>query len=182
MARVSAVPGRTLWAMLCTCSSGGDTSAWPGFSLWNALPEYLVEPLESSVPLGCSLPAYIWGPPSDYLFSQVQSGAPCDAYPRASAHHICTLHAPCSWEGNVYLLGAAGHQALLQPEGLLLRAGLGVVVPHQAPLDLEIDDGAGRLRVEDSAVSPPLAVSPCLKHDPSFTFCHTSSVRSGALR
>lgn len=59
------------------------------------------------------------------------------------AHGICTLHAPCSWEGNVYLLGAAGHQALLQPEGLLLGACLGVVVSHQAPLDLEMMEREG---------------------------------------
>lgn len=48
------------------------------------------------------------------------------------------MPAPCVPEGNVYLLGAAGHQALLQPEGLLLGTRLGVVVPHQAPLDLEM--------------------------------------------
>lgn len=52
--------------------------------------------------------------------------------------HACPTHAPCVPEGNVYLLGAAGHQALLQPEGLLLGTRLGVVVPHQAPLDLEM--------------------------------------------
>lgn len=53
------------------------------------------------------------------------------------------MHAPCVPEGNVYLLGAAGHQALLQPEGLLLGARLGVVVPHQAPLDLEMTGWVG---------------------------------------
>lgn len=54
---------------------GSDISTWPGFSSWNALPEYLVEPPGSSVPLGwgylpldCYLPVYIWDPISEYLF------------------------------------------------------------------------------------------------------------------
>lgn len=158
--------------MLRTHSSGGDTSTRPTFSPWNALPEYLVEPLESSVPIGCYLPACIWGLSSDYLFAQVQSGAPCDAY--ASAHHVCTLHAPCSWEGDVYLLGAAGHQALLQPEGLLLRARLGVVVSHQAPLDLEMMEWKGSgLRMWAAASLPPCCLTLLKKKcDPSPSATH----------
>lgn len=72
-----------------------------------------------------------------------------------STHGTCTLHAPCSWEGNVYLLGAAGHQALLQPEGLLLGACLGVVVSHQAPLDLEAMEGEGSVLRLWTASGPP---------------------------
>lgn len=87
------------------------------------------------------------------------------------------MHAPRVPEGNVYLLGAAGHQALLQPEGLLLRACLGVVVPHQAPLDLETMGWEGS--------GPGIWAGPCpfLFHPAeASTFCQTSSVRSGALR
>lgn len=87
------------------------------------------------------------------------------------------MRAPHVPEGNVYLLGAAGHQALLQPEGLLLGACLGVVVPHQAPLDLEMMgwEGSG----PGTCAGPhPLLFGPA----EASTFCQTSSVRSGALR
>lgn len=35
-----------------------------------------------------------------------------------------------------YLLSGAGHQALVQPQGLLLREALRLVVPGQSALDL----------------------------------------------
>lgn len=76
------------------------------------------------------------------------------------------------------MLGAAGHQALLQPEGLLLGARLRVVIPHQAPLDLEIMTGMwaqGLVTCELHPIPTPAKEAPS-------TFCQTSSVRSGALR
>lgn len=35
-----------------------------------------------------------------------------------------------------YLLGGAGHQALVQPQSLPLREALRLIVPHQEALDL----------------------------------------------
>lgn len=37
-----------------------------------------------------------------------------------------------------YLLCGTRDQALVQPLGLLLREALGLVVPHQSPLDLDM--------------------------------------------
>lgn len=37
---------------------------------------------------------------------------------------------------HTHLLGRAGHQALVQPQGLFLREALGLVVPRQGALDL----------------------------------------------
>lgn len=96
----------------------------------------------------------------------------------ALAHHSCALYAPRAPEGNVYLLCAAGHQALLQPEGLLLGARLGVVVPHQAPLDLKMTDGVSGRGPGGLGWPLPFLSRPAQ----AATFCQTSSVRSGALR
>lgn len=90
------------------------------------------------------------------------------------------MHALCVLEGNVYLLGAAGHQALLQPECLLLGAGLGMVVPHQAPLDLEMTEQAG------SRLGMWAALCPLLSHPTQHSTPHLlpdvfSALRSAAV-
>jgi hypothetical protein len=81
-------------------------------------------------------------------------------------HPACPTRAPSVPKGNVYLLGAAGHQALLQPESLLLGACLGVVVPHQAPLDLEMTEWV-RSELEMWATLSLLPVPPCLEQHPT---------------
>lgn len=45
-----------------------------------------------------------------------------------------------------YLFGRARHQALVKPQGLLLREALGLVVPHQSALDLCGGEEEGRRR------------------------------------
>lgn len=101
---------------------------------------------------------------------------------RAVTSHLCLacpMHAPYVPKGNVYLLGAAGHQALLQPEGLLLGARLGVVVPHQAPLDLEIMGWVGSGSA-DVSWPLPLAIPP-LRLPPSARRLQYARGRCGRL-
>lgn len=149
---VAGCPGGCSWCW--HCRGGGGVSRWPVLSSWDALEG------PGALPQSCTL--LVWGPPHglSHLRPYPERAALCSracsvqlwtprnasflpapfARARSIPPHLspaCRARAPCVPEGNVYLLGAAGHQALLQPEGLLLRARLGVVVPHQAPLDLE---------------------------------------------
>ena len=138
----------------------GDVSRWPvPSSSWDALLNTQWSSHSPGTPclgplLFAHVSSHVWGPHSAlpvFLLSHMLN--PLMGTTRCLSHDpsrpdlcsitsalcpACPTCAPCVSEGNVYLLGAAGHQALLQPESLFLRARLRMVVPHQAPLDLEM--------------------------------------------